>query len=117
MQRQGILNADDNLIYFYSDAFIDIRKDGNGLTDRHVFSYWKDDENRFNYELATFEEIKDIQVNWSKTWGENTTIDIVRNDGSKFILYVSNSDRRDREFVAALKERWSRSKEALSTSQ
>jgi hypothetical protein len=111
------LNSDVNLLYFYSDALIDIREDGNGLTDRHVFSYWKDEGDRFYYDQAAFEEIKDINVNWAKSWGENTTIDIVKNDGGSFILYVSNSEKRDRVFVAALKEKWNRSKKTLSTTQ
>lgn len=106
MQRKGIMNSDDNLLYFYSGAFFNIRDDGNGFTDRHVFSYWKDDNNEFNYETARFDEIKEIKTNWGKSWGDDTVIDIIRNDDSKFILFISNSDKKDKAFVETLMSHW-----------
>ncbi len=106
MQRKGILGAEDNLVYFYSGAFLNIRDDGNGITDRHVFSYWKDDSGVFNYETARFDEIKDIKTTFSKSWRDDTVIDIIKNDGKKFILFVSNTDKKDRLFVKALMDRW-----------
>lgn len=106
MQRKGILDADDNLVYFYSDAILNIRDDGNGFTDRHVFSYWKDDNGKFNYETARFDEIKDIKTSWSKSWSSDTVIDIIRNDDSKFILFISNTGKKDKVFVEGLMDRW-----------
>lgn len=106
MQRKGIMNSDDYLIYFYSGAFLNIHDDGNGLTNRHVFSYWKDENNKFNVETALFDEIKEIKTNWSKSWGDDTKIDIIRNDNSKFILFISSSDKKDKTFVKALMDRW-----------
>jgi len=106
MQRKGVLHSDDNLIYFYSGAFLDIREDGNGFTDRHVFSYWKDDNKKFNYETADFSEIKEIKTNWGKSWGDDTVIDIIRNDDSKFIVFISNTDKKDKVFVKELMSRW-----------
>ncbi len=106
MQRKGILNPDDHLIYFYSGAIFNIQNDGNGLTDRHVFSYWKDENDIFNYETANFDEIKEIKTYWSNSWDEDSTIDIIRKDDSKFMLYLSNGNKMDKVFVAALKKRW-----------
>lgn len=105
MQRKGIMDSDDKLIYFYSDAFLNIRNDGNGFTDRHVFSYWKEDD-EFYYETASFNEIKDIKTNFSKSWSDDTVIDIIRNDDSKFILFISNSNKKDKVFVKELMKRW-----------
>ena len=106
MQRHGIINSDDNLVYFYSDALLNIRDDGNGITDRHVFSYWKDDSGELKYKTARYDDIKDIKTTWSKSWSDDTVIDIIRNDGSKFILFISNSDKKDKVFVKALLDRW-----------
>ena len=106
MQRNGIMDSDDDLIFFYSGAFFNIRDDGNGFTDRHVFSYWNDDNNEFNYETARFDEIKEIKTSWGESWGDDTVIDIIRNDDSKFILFISNSNKKDKDFVNALMSRW-----------
>ena len=106
MQRKGIMDTNDNLIYFYSGAFLNIHDDGNGITDRHVFSYWKDDNGDFNYETARFDEIKDIKTTFAKSWGDDTVIDIIKNDDTKFLLFISSTSKKDRLFVNALMDRW-----------
>ncbi|MDH5353683.1 MAG: DUF3857 and transglutaminase domain-containing protein [Gammaproteobacteria bacterium] len=106
MQRKGIINPGDKVIYFYSDAFLNIRGDGNGLSDRHVFSYWLDDQDGFNQEIAEYEEITDIKVSWSESFDENTTVEVFRADKSKLLLFLSNTDGKDKDFVKALMARW-----------
>lgn len=106
MQRKGILNAGDKLLYFYSDAFFSNREDGNGLSDRHVFSYWVDEQDDFRQELAEFDEIDDIKVFWAEEWSENTILEVYRRGKSKMIVYLSASDGMDRVFVDNLKNRW-----------
>lgn len=106
MQRYGIIKPGDSINYFYSNAFLFIRDDGNGFTDRHVFSYWKDETGALVYKLADFSEIEDIKVNWAGGWNDNTVVTVVRNDQSDFLLYVSNAERKDRVFVRELKRRW-----------
>lgn len=106
MQRRGIIKPGDDIDYFYSDAFLFVSDDGNGFTQRHVFSYWKDEKDSLLQQQATYGEIKDVQVDWNQGFGNNTTVTIVREDDSEFLLYVSNTDHKDRLFVNALKERW-----------
>ncbi|MCG8426306.1 MAG: hypothetical protein MI754_02980, partial [Chromatiales bacterium] len=106
MQRRGILKPNDEVDYFYSDAFMFVSDDGNGFTQRHVFSYWKDENDLFEKEQAEYSEIQDIQVDWASEFGENSTVTIIRKDGSEFLLFVSNMDRKDKLFVRALKKRW-----------
>jgi hypothetical protein len=106
MQRNGIIKTNDRIDYFYSDAFLFVSDDGNGFTQRHVFSYWKDDDGKLQSAQADYTDIKDIKVDWQNGYAENSTVTIVRNDGSEFILYVSNSDRKDRVFVSELRRRW-----------
>ncbi len=107
MQRKGILNPRDKVIYFYSDATINIRKDGNGFSDRHVFSYWEDEDNRFNSEVVEFNEIIDIDVVWARSYNENTIVEIFRKNKGKMLLYLSNIENKDKVFVKELKLRWS----------
>lgn len=105
MQRKGILKPGEKIAYFYSDAFIFIRDDGNGFTERHVFSYWNED-GKLQVETASFDEIKDISVTWAKSFKDNTVVKIVRKDGSKFLLFVARAKGKDKVFVRELKRRW-----------
>ncbi|WP_444959522.1 DUF3857 domain-containing transglutaminase family protein [Microbulbifer sp. VVAC002] len=104
MQRKGILKATDEVAYFYSDALLFVSEDGNGFTQRHVFSYWKDGD-ILEKEMASYEDIEDLQVDWSSSLGDTTTVTVVRKDGSDFILYVSNLGGKDKVFISSLKER------------
>lgn len=112
LQRKGVVRPADEIEYFYSDAFISIRNDGNGFTDRHVFAYWRD-EGQFLLESATFDEIKDIKVIWGN-WNSDTTIEVIRRDSTRFPLHISTLRKKDKIFVDALLERW---KQQLSGSK
>jgi hypothetical protein len=109
LQRKAVLKPKDDVELFYSDGFISAREDGNGFSNRHVFSYWRED-NKFEYETAEYADISDIDVTWSKDWYEDTVIDIVRKDKTNFLLFVSNEQAKDKVFVEALKKRWQQSK-------
>lgn len=104
LQRKGIVLPSDEVRYFYSDAFINIRKDGNGFSDRHVFAYWQD-EGQFFLESASFDDIRDIKIVWGQ-WNSDTIIEVIRRDGSRFALYAGALGGRDKRFVEALLERW-----------
>ena len=106
MARNGVLPADENLLYFYSDAFLDLRKDGNGFSEESVFSYWQDDNAALTSRQAQLADVADIRVKYSKKWNENTLITIVTDDGAEFVLYVDKTDKRDRLFVNALQAQW-----------
>jgi hypothetical protein len=106
LQRTGLLNADDRLIYFYSDAFFFTRKDGNGVTDRNVFSYWHDKEaGGMQYRSASYEDIEDIKVDYADGANDNTVITVVPKNGSSFVLFVSDDNKKDRLFVQAIRDR------------
>lgn len=107
MDRRGVLPASDTLLYFYSDAFFDIRSDGNGFTEDSVFSYWQEDsDDSFYFRKAELADVRDIRVNYSESWNENTLITIVTDEGGEFVLYVNNDNARDKLFVKALKKQW-----------
>lgn len=106
LQRKKVIKAGEKILLFSSDAIFSNRDDGNGFTKRHVFSYWKEDQ-QFLLESATMDEIKNIKVTWSKSkLLEDTLIDIIREDDSSFLLYVSSVDRKDKDFVRQLKKSW-----------
>lgn len=106
MQRQGIVKPQDSIEYFYSDAFLFIRNDGNGFTERHVFSYWKNDKGELEKQLADYSAIEKIDVSEAQDVLDNTVVTITRKDGSSFMLYVSVVDNKDKQFVKQLKSNW-----------
>jgi hypothetical protein len=109
LQRAGFLDADARLIYFYSDAFFFTRNDGNGVTDRSVFSYWHDEENGgMQYRAARYEDIDEIRVDYADDGDDNTVITVVPKNGSTFVLFASGENKKDRNFVKAIEDRLTR---------
>ncbi len=105
MQRKNILRLDDNVLYFYSDAFISNRSDGNGFTNRHVFSYWKQD-GEFYSALEDYDSIAQINVEYSESWADNTVVEIVTDDEESFYLYFSAAEGLDKEAVERMQRLW-----------
>jgi transglutaminase-like putative cysteine protease len=106
MHRNGIVPADEEIIMFYSDAFLSIREDGNGFTDTQVFSYWAGDDGALEIRRAELEDVEDIETRFATEWGDNTTFGIRKKDGSEFVLYASIEERRDRIFDQRLRKQW-----------
>ena len=106
MQRENILNEADKVEFFYSDALFSIRRDGNGFTQQKVFSYWIDEESGLDTESADYEQIKDIKIEFAKSEEENTTVTLVRDDNTDFLLFVSAVKKKDRVFAEALLNNW-----------
>ncbi len=109
MQRKGMFPANEELLYFYSDASFLIRNNGNGFTKNRVFSYWKE-ENKLSIKKANFNNIQNIDVIDARDESENTTVTITLKDNSTFLLYISSSKALDKVFVKELKYRWKQSK-------
>lgn len=109
MERRGIIQPGDKVHYFYSDALLFKSDDGNGFTQRHVFSYWKEGGEIYSA-TAQYSDIQDFEVNWASNELENTTVNVVRNDGSSFVLYVSGSDKKDKVFVNQLRSVWDKAR-------
>lgn len=115
MQRENILVEADVIEFFYSNAVFSIRDDGNGFTQTKVFSYWVDENGKVEKAIADFEDIKDIKVEYAKIDSENTTVTVVRQDDSDFLLYVSAAEKKDKIFIEALLERWNAARDSNAT--
>lgn len=102
--RTGAVKPDDTLLYFYSDSAWSFRKDGNGMTERHVFSYWSED-GAFNLESAGFNDVAELKLTKSTTWAENSILTVIRNDGSEFLLFLPNQGQDDVRFYHELSQR------------
>tara|TARA_R110001592_G_scaffold310495_1_gene585093 strand:+ start:7551 stop:10529 length:2979 start_codon:yes stop_codon:yes gene_type:complete len=106
-QQKGIVGADEPILYFYSNAFLSNQDDGNGFTEHSVFSFWKDESGDFNIEKAHFNDISDIRTSFSEEYLGTTTLTVERYDGSEFILFVSNNNKKDVKFATDLRHQWS----------
>ncbi len=106
LQRNKIIPVDEHINYFYSDAFLSIRDDGNGFTENTVFSYWLDEKDELNKETVTFDKIKNIEVKFAEKETENTIVTVTRMDESNFMLFVSPEKKADKIFVEKLKQLW-----------
>jgi len=105
MQRKKIIDPEEKLILFYSAGDFSFKEDGNGITDRGVFSYWRDDEDgSIKKERAHFKEIADIVHTLPSE--ELSSIKIVKKDGSNFALFVTTNNGGDKKFTKRLKEYW-----------
>jgi len=110
LYRQDVVSANETIHYFYSDGFLSIRDDGNGVTDEHVFSYWQDDNDGLQIEKSAFKDIKNIKVKHADKKDEDTIITIIRFDDSNFELFVSSIKKGDILFIDKLKALWELSK-------
>ncbi len=108
LQRHGILDLDEKVEQFYSSDLISFEKDGNGLTDKRVFSYWKDSEGHVYTQSAKFQDIAKINVS-DGSYTENSTVKIIRHDESSFILFLATENGGDKKFIKTLRSRSNKS--------
>lgn len=110
LYRQNVLPANETIQYFYSDAWFSVREDGSGFTRKRVFSYWQDELEGFQREIAEFDDIKEVKTTYAESEGDNTVITITRYDDSHFELFVSSFDDDDDIFVDELTSLWQAAK-------
>lgn len=106
MQRQGLVQSADDLIYFYCDAYWSNKDDGNGVTKKAVFSYWRDEATgRLIVRKADYTNIDNIRINSAESTYNNTTITIIPESGDEFMLYISTEDGMDKQVVNEIQRR------------
>jgi hypothetical protein len=109
--EEGILPEGEEILYFYSTAFVDYRADGNFFTSQRVVSYWEDVDGLW-VEEALMSDITDIHVTHSTGFLEDTIIVVTRKDGGEVVLIVSAEEGGDHLFVRSLNEHWRRANPA-----
>ncbi len=104
MYRSKILEPDERLSLFYSADLFSYEKEGNGLTDRKVFSYWKNGDGNIVKEYAYFDEIEEVSIDSQSSSLIDSSVVVTRQDGSSFVLYLSKEGFGDKRFVRTLKK-------------
>jgi nitrate reductase NapE component len=110
LYRKRVLPPTEEIIYFYSDASLSIRDDGNGFTKNRVFSFWVDENDKFSIQSASFDEVKSIDVEYNEKKEDNSLITITRRDDTDFLLFVSNVNGGDKRFAKKLLVTWKQQK-------
>ncbi len=104
MVEQGLLEDQEQMLYFYSTGFLSYREDGNVVTDLSVISYWQDEGELYG-DYAYYDEISEIIPEYSESWIDDTIITIRKHDGAEFIVLASIDQDLDHRFVQAMRER------------
>jgi len=88
------VEADETVLFFYSDGFLSIREAGNLFTDKRVITYSEYDDELF-MESATYSEIESIEFTKSDSWLENSMIIVTKKDGDDMYLGIATEAKRD----------------------
>ncbi len=88
MQKLGALDIDEELVMLYSQGGLSFTEDGNALTDKKVFSYWRDEESAQIYlEQANYNQIEHFQTQQDSA-SDTSKFQIYRKNGSDFMLVI-----------------------------
>ena len=101
MKDLGALNEDEEVLYFYSDALIDIRDGFYFVSDRRVVIYsdLMDGDPLVAYE---FDKIDDVLLDRDEAFFNDSIITIFAHNGESIEFPVSSEYDRDEDFFEAI---------------
>ena len=101
MKDLGALSEDEEVLYFYSDAFIDIRDGFYFVSDRRVVIY---SEMREGDPLVTYEfdEIDDVLLDRDESFLYDSIVTVFAHNGESIEFPVSSEYNRDEDFFEAI---------------
>ncbi len=105
--KEGIIEPNENIHFFYSEDLFSFTNYGNLFTDKRIISYETDedtDERTIFY--AEYDEVSDIKFKASEEALEDSMIHIYVNGVHGFSLLVSNEDDGDKLFYKSLVKLW-----------
>ena len=101
LREMEIIEADEEVQFYYSPALLSFEAEGNLFTDRRVISY----ENKDVYS-ATWDEIENIEFEDSDSFFEDAVITVTTTDDELFILFVCAESNLDNAFYKQLEKLW-----------
>lgn len=107
LRTQEILGKGEEILFFYSLGVWSIREDGQFISNEYVTSYQIDTEDDSLYTFfSAYEDIEEIDVQWSDSWLEDTVVTITDSDGNEFGVWISAESGGDKKFVKEMKRLW-----------
>ena len=102
---EGIIDDNEQVVYFYSAGVSSILEDGNLLTDRRVISYFTNNENELEMYELFFAEIRNVELVQDGNFLNDSIYKVFSNEGDAWLLlYLSTTSRGDIRFIEALRE-------------
>lgn len=97
------MGEDETVQLFYSAEFVDFRRDGNGVTDQRVFSYWADDAGNVQLDIGDRHAITDVATIPAESAFESRTARISFSDGEEIIMYLPDEPAHARKLLGMLR--------------
>ena len=107
LREEGVLEPEEQVLYYDSGGLLDYMEDGNLCTDRRVISYWTE-EGELYVEAAAYADIVDLEVEPAEGWMFDATFRVELANGDEITLFVAGEDDGDAAFEAALRRAWGR---------
>jgi hypothetical protein len=106
LRDSGLLEDDEELLYFYSPGFLSMEGVGVLATDWGVTSYWTDPiSEELGAAFLAYGDIEQIETNaGADVWG-NTVVRVTGRDGSWFVFVLSSEGGGDAAFVEEIERR------------
>lgn len=106
IRATGVLESDEEIIFFYSDAVLDITTGFYLLTDRKVVVY----STAYSEPalLVPFGDIQELDIEYDEGFFTDSVVWVTRTDGSTVSFPLSSEGGGDRRFYEALAERQER---------
>ncbi len=105
LRSHRVLGEDESIRYFYSEGLLSVLEGGNFFTNSRVVSY-ADLTGDAYFDSAPFEEVADIEIQYSESWLDDSVVTVYTDKGDSFFLIVSSEEKKDRVFFEALIETW-----------
>ena len=112
IKELGLLEKDEKIIYFYTDALFDIKDGLYFVTDRHLVLYsqeWEEPETIIDYE-----DITNINVDYNESFFEDTYVMIETISEIEIHFPVSSERGRDKKFVQHIKSKMKKAEQGVA---
>ena len=106
LAETGLLEEGEEILFFYSGGFLSIEADGVFVSDLGITSYWMDPiSENLMVAFLTFEEIVEVEVNYSSHFLEDTAVRVIGPGDVWFLFTLPPDDGGDRRFVEEMERR------------
>jgi hypothetical protein len=109
MRADGLIEADERVLFLYSAALFHVRDDASFFTDRRVVRLGADEH---PHREARYEEIDSIELVRAEDELENSIVRIGLRDHSVFELEVDPGEHGDTRFERLLRQTWMEHRDA-----
>lgn len=107
----GLLDTDEEILYWYSDALLDFMKGFYFFTNKKVVVYSSDFDNPAI--IVFYLDILDINIEYNPSIFVDSQITLLLDDGTEVFFPVSSDNMGDEKFYNQLVSTWQRKRESI----